>query len=94
MADLLVFVKLSSLQTGVLAQARACATDSATGRPVIGLIEINQLSLDPANIDFKQIYYVLLHEFHHIIAFSTLLFQAPQGPPPNFYVNVTSPITG
>lgn len=66
----------------MLAQAAYCAYNQVNQRPMIGIIQINTLGIDPNDIKLKDMRSIFLHETMHILAFSQALFN-------NFYQTYT-----
>jgi leishmanolysin len=70
------FVTSENSYTGFLAWSRACKLLSSNGRPVVGQINFNTHSLNPAGGDstFTSDLMTVVHEMTHALGFSSSLF--------------------
>lgn len=72
--DLILFIKSYNEGDDVLAMASACSVDQVTYRPNVGFILINLKYLNFSPNGIEKFTYTLLHEIHHILIFSSGIF--------------------
>lgn len=74
-ADYLVFVTIGNEPTkNYIAFATSCQTDAVSGKPNIGVVQINAAYIKLKPSDPKKTVRVIMHEFTHALGFSSTYF--------------------
>ena len=75
-ADMILFVKIVNEDDDYIAWATTCSLSSTDGRPLTGMIQINQKYLTVSSASIKSFTSSFIHELLHSMAISPYLFDA------------------
>lgn len=74
--DMILFVGIRKLHSGILAYSGTCAQDPSSRRPVAGQVIFNSLHAGPKTHFLLNSYATLMHEIFHTIAFNPVLYSS------------------
>ena len=74
--DMIIFVGIRKLSSGILAYSATCAQDASSGRPAAGQMIFNSIHAHPQDHYLLNSYATLVHELLHSLGFNPALYRS------------------